>query len=128
MDGVKGKGGYWTIDPTHMEKFKNGAFARGSSSLLRRRPTLTSSSPPPSITSPTPISSSLPDTPPVLNMDYNGHYQNIAPLQQQVASAATTIRPARKRTLTPPPSQKAAAIAATAATTAPVMQIHNLLN
>ncbi|KAG2236121.1 hypothetical protein INT48_006137 [Thamnidium elegans] len=38
MDGIKGKGGYWTIDPTHMEKFKNGAFVRGSSSLLRRKP------------------------------------------------------------------------------------------
>ncbi|GAA5806801.1 hypothetical protein MFLAVUS_000149 [Mucor flavus] len=38
MDGIKGKGGYWAIDPTHMEKFKNGAFVRGSSSLLRRKP------------------------------------------------------------------------------------------
>ncbi|KAL0138014.1 fork head domain-containing protein [Mucor lusitanicus] len=25
----RGKGGYWTIDPTQMEKFKNGAFAKG---------------------------------------------------------------------------------------------------
>jgi hypothetical protein len=52
MDGVKGKGGYWTIDPTHMEKFKNGSFARGSSNLLRRKPNHTPSnnattSPPP---------------------------------------------------------------------------------
>ncbi|KAI8078785.1 fork head domain-containing protein [Halteromyces radiatus] len=36
-DGTKGKGGYWTIDPNHMAKFKNGAFARGSSSTLRRK-------------------------------------------------------------------------------------------
>ncbi|ORZ14602.1 fork head domain-domain-containing protein [Absidia repens] len=35
---AKGKGGYWTIDPNHMAKFKNGAFARGSSSSLRRKP------------------------------------------------------------------------------------------
>ncbi|CAO3590735.1 unnamed protein product [Absidia cylindrospora] len=34
---AKGKGGYWTIDPNHMAKFKNGAFARGSSSSLRRK-------------------------------------------------------------------------------------------
>ncbi|KAI8064153.1 fork head domain-containing protein [Gongronella butleri] len=34
----KGKGGYWTIDSAHMAKFKNGAFARGSSSTLRRTP------------------------------------------------------------------------------------------
>ncbi|OAD76412.1 fork head transcription factor, partial [Phycomyces blakesleeanus NRRL 1555(-)] len=26
----RGKGGYWTIDPNHMAKFKNGSFARGS--------------------------------------------------------------------------------------------------
>lgn len=52
MDGNKGKGGYWTIDPAHMEKFKNGAFARGSSSLLRRKPTDRPSHSP-----------SLPDTP-----------------------------------------------------------------
>lgn len=35
---AKGKGGYWTIDSNHMMKFKNGAFARGSSSTLRRKP------------------------------------------------------------------------------------------
>ncbi|KAI8883488.1 hypothetical protein K501DRAFT_219200 [Backusella circina FSU 941] len=33
----RGKGGYWTIDPNHMAKFKNGAFARGSTTLLRRK-------------------------------------------------------------------------------------------
>ncbi|KAI9308359.1 fork head domain-containing protein [Cunninghamella echinulata] len=39
LDGSnKGKGGYWTIDPAHMAKFKNGAFVRGSSSTLRRTP------------------------------------------------------------------------------------------
>ncbi|KAF7727038.1 Forkhead box protein I1 [Apophysomyces ossiformis] len=32
-----GKGGYWTIDPNHMARFKDGAFARGSSSSMRRR-------------------------------------------------------------------------------------------
>ncbi|KAI8975958.1 fork head domain-containing protein [Pilobolus umbonatus] len=50
---LRGKGGYWTIDPNHMEKFKNGAFARGSSALMRRKPIPTvhishkSDSPPP---------------------------------------------------------------------------------
>ncbi|KAI8968213.1 fork head domain-containing protein, partial [Mycotypha africana] len=33
----RGKGGYWTIDPTYMEKFKNGSFIKGSSSSLRRK-------------------------------------------------------------------------------------------
>ncbi|KAL0089446.1 fork head domain-containing protein [Phycomyces blakesleeanus] len=35
----RGKGGYWTIDPNHMAKFKNGSFARGSASSMRRKPT-----------------------------------------------------------------------------------------
>ncbi|KAI9271688.1 fork head domain-containing protein, partial [Phascolomyces articulosus] len=36
LDGSnsRGKGGYWTVDPNYMEKFKNGAFAKGSSSIL----------------------------------------------------------------------------------------------
>ncbi|ORX48282.1 hypothetical protein DM01DRAFT_1309803 [Hesseltinella vesiculosa] len=38
---TKGKGGYWTVDPSYMAKFKNGAFARGSSSTLRRPPVIT---------------------------------------------------------------------------------------
>ncbi|KAI7867104.1 fork head domain-containing protein [Spinellus fusiger] len=33
----QGKGGYWTIDPNYMEKFKNGAFARGSASSMRKK-------------------------------------------------------------------------------------------
>ncbi|KAI8090164.1 fork head domain-containing protein, partial [Gilbertella persicaria] len=50
-EGHRGKGGYWTIDPSHMEKFKNGAFAKDS--MRRKQPTSFSSS-----SSPT-----LPDTP-----------------------------------------------------------------
>ena len=57
MDGIKGKGGYWTIDPAHMERFKNGSFVRGSSSLLRRRTTLQSSPSPPTSLPGTPSSS-----------------------------------------------------------------------
>lgn len=52
-DQHRGKGGYWTIDPTQMEKFKNGAFAKGSSASMRRKPTHHRKSPSPS----------LPDTP-----------------------------------------------------------------
>ncbi|KAI7858596.1 fork head domain-containing protein [Circinella umbellata] len=36
----RGKGGYWTIDPNYIEKFKNGVFAKGSSSnILSKRKT-----------------------------------------------------------------------------------------
>ncbi|KAI9321496.1 fork head domain-containing protein, partial [Dichotomocladium elegans] len=39
MDGLgpHGKGGYWTVDPSYMEKFKNGSFARGMTSISRRK-------------------------------------------------------------------------------------------
>ncbi|CDS06213.1 hypothetical protein LRAMOSA08741 [Lichtheimia ramosa] len=37
-DGSRGKGGYWTIDPAHMAKYKDGSFPRGSTtSILRRK-------------------------------------------------------------------------------------------
>ncbi|ORZ03849.1 fork head domain-domain-containing protein [Syncephalastrum racemosum] len=38
--GTRGKGGYWTVDPAYMDKFKNGAFAKGSSTgpMTRRKP------------------------------------------------------------------------------------------
>ncbi|CEP08602.1 hypothetical protein [Parasitella parasitica] len=48
----RGKGGYWTIDPTQMEKFRNGAFAKGASASMRKKPAAASS--------PSPC---LPDTP-----------------------------------------------------------------
>ncbi|KAI9480346.1 MAG: fork head domain-containing protein [Benjaminiella poitrasii] len=52
----RGKGGYWTIDPFYLEKFKNGSFTtKGSTSLMRRKNHTT--------TSLTPPSPSLPDTP-----------------------------------------------------------------
>lgn len=85
MDGVKGKGGYWTIDPTHMEKFKNGAFARGSSSLLRRKPATananttttnsTTATPQTVVTSSSNTTSptSLPDTPNNLHHHHQHH-------------------------------------------------------
>ncbi|KAI9258233.1 fork head domain-containing protein [Sporodiniella umbellata] len=47
----RGKGGYWTIDPSYMDKFKNGAFVRGASSLMRKKSSLS------------PLSTYLPDTP-----------------------------------------------------------------
>ncbi|KAI8329093.1 fork head domain-containing protein [Blakeslea trispora] len=50
-DNHKGKGGYWTIDPSHMQKFKNGSFAKGS---VRRKQSTTDT---PSLLSPV-----LPDT------------------------------------------------------------------
>ncbi|CAO3664045.1 hypothetical protein G6F70_001443 [Rhizopus microsporus] len=56
LDEHKGKGGYWTIDPTYMEKFKNGAFARGASASMRKRPVSSPSSP------------CLPDTPVSISM------------------------------------------------------------
>ncbi|KAG1462762.1 hypothetical protein G6F46_006848 [Rhizopus delemar] len=37
LDEPKGKGGYWTIDPSYMEKFKNGSFTRGASTLMRKK-------------------------------------------------------------------------------------------
>ncbi|KAG2216941.1 hypothetical protein INT45_012799, partial [Circinella minor] len=34
----RGKGGYWTIDPNYMEKFRNGVFAKGNlSNILSKR-------------------------------------------------------------------------------------------
>lgn len=144
MDGVKGKGGYWTIDPTHMEKFKNGAFARGSSSLLRRRPTL--SSLPNSPTQQASSQSSLPDTPVSTtaqskmehshdsviaiashsNHDYN--YQSIAPAVSITTTAATAKSPSSSPQLPPssplppikytPTPTKATAMSVTTPTTA----------
>ncbi|KAI7886289.1 hypothetical protein K492DRAFT_122784 [Lichtheimia hyalospora FSU 10163] len=40
LDGTthsRGKGGYWTVDPAHMAKYKDGSFPRGSTSAISRR-------------------------------------------------------------------------------------------
>ncbi|KAI8636082.1 fork head domain-containing protein [Parasitella parasitica] len=41
----RGKGGYWTIDPTHMGKFRNGAFTKGASAFMRKKPAAAPSPP-----------------------------------------------------------------------------------
>ncbi|KAL7310451.1 hypothetical protein PS15m_009951 [Mucor circinelloides] len=99
----RGKGGYWTIDPTQMEKFKNGAFAKGSSSSMRKKAPKTSS--------PTP---SLPDTP-------------VSAIMNNTAKDNDNIT----HTSTSPTSQSQPTVVVAAVANnepCPVMQIHNLLN
>ncbi|CAO3617194.1 unnamed protein product [Cunninghamella blakesleeana] len=83
LDGSnRGKGGYWTIDPSQMSKFKNGAFARGSSSTLRRSPPLKPSQNKQSIdieqqsNSSTPSYISSTTLASTLNSDHNNNYIN----------------------------------------------------
>ncbi|KAI7902139.1 fork head domain-containing protein, partial [Cokeromyces recurvatus] len=49
----RGKGGYWTIDPVYLEKFKNGSFSTKGTASLMKRDNNTTLSPSPT----------LPDTP-----------------------------------------------------------------
>jgi hypothetical protein len=94
----RGKGGYWTIDPTHMEKFKNGAFAKGASTLMRKsRANHTSSSPP----------SSIPDTP----------VSTLNTKETSISSLSSSPSSTDNHTLSTAVDEPCA-----------VMQIHNLLN
>ncbi|OBZ84738.1 Forkhead box protein I1 [Choanephora cucurbitarum] len=115
-DSHKGKGGYWTIDPSHMEKFKNGAFAKGS---IRRKQSSTD-------TSPT-LPPALPDT-----------QATSGDTKEAVLIAATGKNPADNHTdlshlassspPPPPPPLPSLQPASIHTEPCPVMQIHNLLN
>lgn len=101
----RGKGGYWTIDPTHMEKFKNGAFAKGSSTLMRKSWANRTSSLSPS---------SLPPDTPTLNTQSTPSLST----QETTSSSSKSSSSTDTNTLA----------AATTIEPCPVMQIHNLLN
>ncbi|KAI8352849.1 fork head domain-containing protein [Choanephora cucurbitarum] len=111
-DSHKGKGGYWTIDPSHMEKFKNGAFAKGS---IRRKQS-------PTDTSPT-LPPTLPDT-----QATSGETKEAIPTTATRNSSAdkhTNISHFAPSSPPPPPPLQPAFVHTEPC---PVMQIHNLLN
>lgn len=113
MDGVKGKGGYWTIDSTHMEKFKNGSFARGSSSLLRRKPN--HFSPPNTSTNSDTSTSNSTNNNIHLHLHQHQHNNTTIINNKTTLTESRSMTPIHNTTL--PPTEPC-----------PVMQIHNLLN
>ncbi|KAJ8651741.1 hypothetical protein O0I10_012688 [Lichtheimia ornata] len=115
LDGAthsRGKGGYWTVDPAHMAKYKDGSFPRGSTTAISRRKEpreirmkMTSDNAPPSPSSPPP--------PPTSSVNpTNTTTQPSSSQQQQRSSLSSSSIPSSSSSSSP----------------SRIMQIQNLLN